>query len=262
MRHDGRERRRRLVAPDRIDQVALDRFETAAGLGGSGGIALDLARDVEPGIVAEDLPRREMGGDPFMGGLLGQMAVFIERAVDLGAHLQGVAAIDEDRRAVGQDHGEAGRAGEAGEPGEALRPERHVLALVLVGARNDEAAEPAALQLGAERRKAGGGIRLRRRGPAAALGKLVAEGVELRREGRRDFGRDEAGPVGSGRRGEDALDQRLEAGEVIGRACFGKKPGERRVSLISRPTHRRLAIHARHLVRFSGKARPGTARRQ
>ena len=47
-----------------------------------------------------------------------------------------------------QDDGGAGRAGEAGEPGQALGALRHVFALMLVGARHDEAVEAAAGHLG------------------------------------------------------------------------------------------------------------------
>jgi len=56
-------------------------------------------------------------------------------------HLERVAAVDPDAGAVGQDDGEAGGAGEAGEPGEALRVRWDVLALVLVGAGDEEASQ-------------------------------------------------------------------------------------------------------------------------
>ena len=67
--------------------------------------------------------------------------------VDLGAHGQRIAAVDEDRRAIGQHDGEPGRAAEAGEPCQALRAAGHVLALVLVGTWHDEAVEATLLQL-------------------------------------------------------------------------------------------------------------------
>ena len=262
VRHDRRQRRRRLVAPDGVDRVALDRGEPPAGLDGGGGKPLDLARNMQPGIVAEHLPRLEVGGDPFGRRLLGQMAVFVERAVDLGADLQGVAAVAEHGGPIGQHDGEPGRAGEAGEPGEPLRPERHVLALVLVGARNDEAVEAASRQLGAERGEARRRILLRHGRKPAPLGKVETEGFELRRQGRGDLRRDEAGPVDPLGRREDARDQRLEPRQIIGRARFGEQPGENRIALILRPTLRWLAIHSRHLVCCCGKARPRKARRQ
>jgi hypothetical protein len=77
------------------------------------------------------------------------MAVREERGIDLLRHLQGVAAIDEDGGLLSQHDGEAGRAGEAGDPGKALGPRGHILALVFVGPRHDEASEAAARQLGA-----------------------------------------------------------------------------------------------------------------
>ena len=70
--------------------------------------------------------------------------------VDLIAHLQQIASVDEDHRAVAEHDRGAGRAGETGEPGEALVGRRHVFVLMAVGARNDEAVEPAALQLCAQ----------------------------------------------------------------------------------------------------------------
>ena len=73
--------------------------------------------------------------------------------VHLLADLQRVAAVDEDRRLVGEHDGRAGRAGEAGQPGEPLGRFRHIFALVLVGARHDEAVERQLLQLGAEQRR-------------------------------------------------------------------------------------------------------------
>src|SRR5262249_50843283 len=79
--------------------------------------------------------------------------------VDLVAHLQEIAAIDEDRGAVGEHDCRAGRAGEAGEPSEPLFRWRQVFVLETVGARHDEAVQAAAFELGAQRgdtRRAGG----------------------------------------------------------------------------------------------------------
>ena len=76
------------------------------------------------------------------------------RGVDFLARPAPVAAVDEQRGAVGQHDGGAGRAGEAGEPGQPLGAGRHIFVLVAVGARHDEAVEPAALELGAQRRDA------------------------------------------------------------------------------------------------------------
>ncbi len=82
-----------------------------------------------------------------------------QRHVDLVAHLQQIAAVDEDDGAVGQYDGGAGRAREAGEPDEPFLGRRHIFVLMAVGARHDEAVEAAALQLGAQRRKTAGARR-------------------------------------------------------------------------------------------------------
>ena len=82
-----------------------------------------------------------------------------QRRVDLIAHLQHVAAVDEDHGAVGQHDRGAGRAGEAGEPGEPFLGGRHIFVLMAVGARHDEAVEAAALQFGAQRGKPAGARR-------------------------------------------------------------------------------------------------------
>ena len=70
------------------------------------------------------------------------MADLENLGVDLLRRLQGVAAIDEQRGAVGEHDGKPGGAGEARQPGETLAGGRHVFALMLVRARNDEAVEP------------------------------------------------------------------------------------------------------------------------
>src|SRR5262249_5072037 len=69
----------------------------------------------------------------------------------LVAHLQRVAAVDEDRGAVGEHDRNRGRAGEPGEPGEPLFRWRQVFVLMAVGARRHEAGETAPHQLGAQR---------------------------------------------------------------------------------------------------------------
>ena len=126
----------------------------AAGALGRGAEALDLARRVQPRIVAERSAARQIGGDPFAGRLLGDMAALVERAIDLRLGLERVAAIDEDRRPLRQHDGEPRRAGEAGEPGEALAARRHVFALMLVGARHEEALHAAPREFRAQPRRA------------------------------------------------------------------------------------------------------------
>ena len=119
------------------------------------------------GIEAELAALRQVFGDPGVRRLLGNLVRHEGLDVDLRAHRQRVAAVDEDRSPVGQHDGEAGRAGEAGQPGQALRVTCHVLALVLIGARHDEAVQAAPLQFGAQRRQPLAG---RRRFAKAAFG--------------------------------------------------------------------------------------------
>ena len=95
------------------------------------------------------------------------------RAFDFLAHLHLVAAVDKEHGAVGKNDGKAGRAGEAGEPGEPLVGRRHVFVLEPVGARHHETVEPAALELGAQRRNARGGV---------AAANAILERLEMRFE--------------------------------------------------------------------------------
>jgi hypothetical protein len=61
--------------------------------------------------------------------------------------LHRIAAVDEDRRALGEHDGGARRTGEAGEPGQALLARRQVFVLLAIGARYDETVEAASLEL-------------------------------------------------------------------------------------------------------------------
>ena len=69
--------------------------------------------------------------------------------------LHGVAAVDEQHRALVQHDGGTGRAGKAGEPGEPRLARRQIFILLAVGARDHEAIEPAAVELGAQGGDAG-----------------------------------------------------------------------------------------------------------
>ena len=113
-----------------------------------------------------------------------------DRGVDLLGRLQGIASVDEDRGAVGQHHGDPGRAGEAGQPCQPLIRRRHVFILVAIGTGNDEAVEPAACELGTQGRNPAGD----RRALAAVFERLEA-GFEHGRHSidRRDRG--QPGPV-------------------------------------------------------------------
>ena len=114
-----------------------------------------------------------MGFDPGRRRALDQMLDRENSAVDFLGDLHLVATVDEDRGAVGEHDGDSGRAGEPGEPGEPLGAGRHVFVLVAVGARHDEAVEPAPRQFGPQRRQP------RRAGAALAA---ILEGLKMRLE--------------------------------------------------------------------------------
>ncbi len=90
--------------------------------------------------------------------------------VGLVAGLERIAAVDEQRRAFGEDDGSAGRSGESGEPGEPLFARRQIFVLVAIRVGHHEAIKPAADQLCPQRREAWGGLRRLLR---------IVEGLEL-----------------------------------------------------------------------------------
>ncbi len=154
VRHDRAERRLRPVGPDRIDRIVFDRHEVGARGGAGFGEPFGAVDGVQPGRIAELGAGRHIGFDPGRRRLLDQMRDGKERAVHFLAHLHLIAAVDEQHGAVGEHDRDAGRAGEAGEPGQPLGAGRHVFVLIAVGARHDEAVEPAELQLRAQCRQA------------------------------------------------------------------------------------------------------------
>ena len=113
-----------------------------------------------------------MGGQPLGRRLLDQVLGREDRQVHLVADLKRVAAVDEDRRAVGHDDGHAGRAGEAGRPGEAFVVRGDVFAHMGVAARNDDSGEAPAGEFGAD----GGDPRMRRAGRRRVVIGLEAAG--------------------------------------------------------------------------------------
>ena len=137
--------------------------------------------------------------------------------IDLGADGQRVAAVDEDRRAIGQHDGEAGRAAEAGEPGEALRAARDVLALMLVGARHDEAVDAASLRArpaAVARRSAGAGDGVE---PVVGPGQFCPPGGQRLGQFGVGIGGDEFDPFRAGQAfggGGHAAHQGIEGGRV------------------------------------------------
>ena len=116
--NDRPARRRRRSSQHRVDQV-LGAAPASAPACRTGLEPLDALDRVEPGVVPQPVPggaasrASRTAGSPSRGDArtVGGSSV---------AHLQRVAPVDEDRRRIGRDHRQPGRAGEAGEPGQAL----------------------------------------------------------------------------------------------------------------------------------------------
>ncbi len=173
MRHHRAVGRRRAVAPDRIDR---DWARSRPGWRRRWRTPWRGAR--RPRRCAARRHSRASGPrevrlDPRARRLVDEVLDGKQRAVDLVARLGGVAAVDEQRGAVGEDDRGAGRSGEAGEPGEALLAGGQIFVLKAVGMGHDEAVEPAPRQLRAQRRDARRRLRRFRR---------IVEGLELRLE--------------------------------------------------------------------------------
>ena len=120
MRQDGGQRRRRPFAPHRIDRIGLDGDEAAASpLAGTGEAVVAIHR-LQPGVEAQPAALGQVVGDPLFGRLLGNLMRHESRDIDLVAHRERVASVDENGRAVRQHDGETRRAAEAGEPSQPL----------------------------------------------------------------------------------------------------------------------------------------------
>ena len=74
--------------------------------------------------------------------MLDQVSGLESLRIDLLAHLHRIAAIDKDRGSTLQRHGHAPRAGKARQPCQTFGASRHIFALILIGARDDETGEP------------------------------------------------------------------------------------------------------------------------
>ena len=167
-----RQRRRRLIGPHRIDRIGRRR-PRAWRRRVCGGRAACRARRVrvQPRVVAE-LARRSGAFASIQPPTpsADQIARIEQFGVRLLAHLQRVAAVDEDRGLVGQHDSRTRGAGEGGEPGEPLGALGHIFALMLVGARHEEAVEAAPVSSAAEGGQSRRAQSLRRTGRQALEG--------------------------------------------------------------------------------------------
>jgi len=93
---------------------------------------------VQARIVAQHLSGGQGVLEPGADPAIHQVAHLEQIQIHLIAHLQAIAAIHEDGRAILEDHRRSGRAGEAGGPGQAVIGRGQVLVLVLVLVRGDE----------------------------------------------------------------------------------------------------------------------------
>ena len=125
--------------PDRVHEIIGHGAQGCPRLDGGALQAGHAVGRMKPGIVGEGLAGLQVGAEPSLRRRLGKGHDGDDPGIDLFRGLEGVAAIDEQGRLVGQDHREAGRPGEAGEPSEPLGVGRHVFRLMLVGPGHDEA---------------------------------------------------------------------------------------------------------------------------
>ena len=121
VQRDRAQRRRRPVAPQAVDRVVVDRDEGGVGRLAGLGEAAHLGDGHQPRVVADAVACLEMGGQPLQRRVVDQVLGREQRRVGLGADLQGVAAVDEDRRLVGEHDRRAGRSFKPGQPCQALR---------------------------------------------------------------------------------------------------------------------------------------------
>ena len=155
MGHRQRRRRRRPVLPHGIDGIAVHGHQARALGFQCLGHAIGPGLGMQPGIIADTGAARRMLTQPGRRAGLRHRLVFIEPAVHLLAHLDGIAPIDEDRRAILEHHCRAGRSAKTGEPAQPLGIAADIFAHVLVGNRDDKAVQPASPQLGAQCFQAG-----------------------------------------------------------------------------------------------------------
>jgi hypothetical protein len=143
----------RPVGPGRIDRIVVQRDE--AGARGRAGFSQPLGTvdGVQPRVITKPRARREIGLDPAFRRGLDQVGDREQTGVDLRRGLQGVAAVNEQDRAVGQHDRGAGGAGEARQPSQSLLGRRDIFILMAIGARKDETVDAAPLQFCPQLRK-------------------------------------------------------------------------------------------------------------
>ena len=99
---DGRDGRSRPRGPHPIDRIVVERDQLGAGLGTRGMVALDLGLNMQGGIVADAPTWAQLLAQPRGRRLLDQMVTLEQLRVELRLGLNGIAAVDEDRGALGE----------------------------------------------------------------------------------------------------------------------------------------------------------------
>ncbi len=167
MHHGGCGRGGGAIRPHRVDRIAVRRHQRHS-LGFYVALQrLRPARRVQPRIVADPRPFRCIGSQPFRHAFTRHDIDIEQPHIDLIAYLDGVASVDEHRRAVLQHNRRPGRPAETGEPGQPLRIAADIFGHVFIAQRHHEAIEIAPLQFLAQ-------------GGQAALMGLHQHGVFLR----------------------------------------------------------------------------------
>ncbi len=225
MQADSTQRRRRALGPERIDGVRLDGDQFGAGAPDRLVQPLDLIGGMQPGVIAKARALAQIGFEPFLGSGRGKPQRLEDGRIDLVPDGQRIAPVDENRGAVAQHNGDAGRAAEARQPGEALLRGGHIFVLMPVGARNDESIKAKTAQFGAQGADARGALR----------------GVGLILEGLKDAFKHES-RLGAGvRRGNPPAFQRGPCGASL-RVTLGRRDGRAGISPSSARPDRRAAL--------------------
>ena len=130
-----------LVLPDRIDGVAGKRLQLGARLGAGRCEALGLIGGQQPWVVTQDIALFQVFGNPGGGRLIDQMVGREKLGVHLLAHLDGVAAVNEDGPLVKGEDGHAPGTGKTGKPAQALGIGCHIFTLKFILPGNDQPAK-------------------------------------------------------------------------------------------------------------------------
>lgn len=141
----------RAIGPDGVYGVGVHRHQLRAALRQRLARRLHPGAGVQPRIVTDPPADRGMIAQPRRDGGLRHALILPMRAIHLLAHLQGVAAVHEDRGFLRQHHGASGRTLKARQPRQPLRIGADIFAHMLVSQRHDKAVQRHAHQLGAQR---------------------------------------------------------------------------------------------------------------